>query len=288
MVPAAKQAEALKAAGLEKKCTPATLRSRELPGVACRLAIYAFLHTKAPIATANDAKKRLSVAKDGLKAAKSIAAYKPLAKKPGLERKRVDAHQQACKVALQSYDALAAASRANTPAKSAAAKAMGSNEKGLFKDACECARETVNMAGGAGLSADERGGLQTLLTKRSCFLDKSKLKAGRGGPESEFTGRAGQVVESNTDEARLLDYAKARDIGLDRCRKKSTAAGRVTDRGGLKRCACGEIKRWRFPKERGRSDVEIVVPIIKGVGVRVTVTAPGKIAKCGPLEGSGL
>ena len=43
---------------------------------------------------------------------------------------------------------------------------------------------------------EERGRLQTVMTKRSCFLDKSKLATHRGGPESEFSGRAGRVLEA--------------------------------------------------------------------------------------------
>lgn len=288
MVPAAKRAEALKALGLSSRCTDAVLRSRELPGIGCRLAIFSYLNAKLPLATPGDLKKRLEATDDALAAAKSIESYKPLKKSPNLEQFRLFAHEQACRTVLESYDAISAAGRASGPLKVEAAKAAGTTDKGLFKQACECAQSTAALSGPARASVEERGRLQTLLTKRSCFLDKSKLASARGGPESEFSGRAGQVVEANTDEARLLDYAKARDIGLDRCRKKSAPGGRVTDKGGLKRCACGEVKRWRFPKERGRTDVEIVVPIVKGVGVRVTVNAPGKVTACGPLEGPGL
>jgi hypothetical protein len=288
MVPAAKRAEALKALGLDSRCTDAVLRSRELPGFGCRLAIFSYLNAKSPLATPADLAKRTSAADEALAAAESIATYEPLKKTPNLEQFRVFAHEQACRTVLEAYDAISAAGRASGPLQVEATKAAGTNDKGLFKQACECAQTTASLAGPAQLSVEERGRLQTVLTKRSCFLDKSKLAVNRGGPESEFSGRAGQVIEANTDEARLLDYAKARDIGLDRCRSKSAPGGRVTDKGGLKQCACGEIKRWRFPKERGRADVEIVVPLVKGVGVRVTVNAPGKVTSCGPLEGPGL
>jgi hypothetical protein len=288
MVPAAKRAEALKALGLQSRCTDAVLRSRELPGIGCRLAIFSYLTARAPLASPADLKKRMKAAEDALNAAESIATYKPLKKSPNLEQFRLFAHEQACRTVLESYDAISAAGRASGPLKMEAAKAAGSTDEGLFKQACECAQTTISLSGPGRASVEERGRLQTLLTKRSCFLDKSKLASKRGGPESEFSERAGEVIEANTDEARLLDYAKARDIGLDRCRTKSAPGGRVTDKGGLKRCACGEVKRWRFPKERGRADVEIVVPIVKGVGVRVTVNAPGKVTSCGPLEGAGL
>lgn len=290
MVPKAKQQASLEAASLASACPADVLKSQDLQGVTCRLGIHGQLALQAPLEGPAQVDKLLVAASEAMKTAGSIADYQPLAKTPRLEPSRLAAHEQACKTVVSAYDALKEAARNPGPVGEAAKKGMGSAEAGLFKDACDCAQQTVRIADGAGVSLEDRARLQTVLTSRSCFLDKTKVAANRGGPDSQFSGRAGRLAEANTDEALLLDYAKTVDIGLDRCRTKGISpGGQVSDKGGLKKCACGEIQRWRFPKQKGRPDVEIVVPILDTrVGVRITVTAPGKVTSCGPLEGSAL
>lgn len=284
---ASERAAALKAAGLEAQCTKAAQKSRDLDGVACRLAVFSHLSQKAPLSSEAALKRRVKAAEDARATADSIASYKPLHKKPTFDRERFEAHRQACRVVLDAYDAVKAMRPADKTLASASKAALGGPDDGLFKNACECARDTIGLTAGVGLSADEQGALQSVLTSRGCFLDKSKVSKDRGGPESSFSGRAGELAEASTDEAALLDYAKVRDIGLERCRAKALdARGQLTDKKELKRCACGEINRWSFPKKRGRPDMKVTVPLIKGkVGVEVEVTAPGKVKSCGPLAG---
>jgi len=280
---------ALKAADLTAQCTKTALKSRDLDGLACRLAILAYTAERSELKNDKAIKERVRLALDARATAESIASYKPLHQKPTFAEERFRAHQQACRVVLDAHDAI----KGMKPTKdqkelAAAAKdALDHPENGLFKHACECARDTMGLTTGVNLSAEERGALQSVLTSRGCFLDKSKVSGDRGGPESSFTGRASELAEKNTDEAKLLDYAKVRDIGLERCRAKALdARDKLSDAKALEECACAEIKRWSFPKKRERPNMTIDVPVIAGkVGVSVEVTAPGKVAKCGPLTG---
>ena len=284
-------AAALKAAGLEKSCDRNALKSREIGGLACRLAVYSRVANRGAVKSEKDVRARADVAKDGLAAAKTVADYKPLARKPGLAENRFFAHREACGAVLTAYDAIAAAdATADDATKKAIAEIVGTEKQGLFKDACVCAQKTIALATAANRSVDERGQLQGELTKRGCFLNREAVKSQRAsGPSNDFSGAAGEVAASNTVAARLLDYASARDIDFNRCRDKHVDGTRITAPRKLERCACGEVGRWRFPKERGRPNIEIDVPVVKGQAkLKLKVNAPGKVVDCGPLAGPGV
>jgi hypothetical protein len=286
LVPAAKIEKGLKAAYLDEKCTRDALKTPELIGIQCRLAVHRSLAAELLPVDATSTERRVALARDAVIAAKSIAEYTPLSKKPGFGREQFDAHQQACTVVVEAYDALKGAPASASPDVRAVVDKALSGEGNLFDAACGCTQASVGLADGANASLDEKGSLQSALTSRGCFLDKSKIKAERGGPDSAFTGEATRIAAANSVEARLLDYAQTRAVGLDRCKDKGFEGVRLVDRGKLKGCVCGEISRFSFPKEKGRADATIVLPLRGAdLGVQIVVTAVGKVATCGPLVG---
>jgi len=286
MVPPAKIKKALVDAGLAEKCTNEVLRTSELVGLQCRLAVQRGLAQELVVDGAPSVERRAALARDASTAAAAIAEYTPLSKKPGFGREQYEAHRQACAVVVETYDALKQAPATAAPEVRAAVDRALTGENNLFDAACACTQSAVSLADGAGAGIDEKGALQAGLTSRGCFLDKSKLKAERGGPESSFTGAAESIAAANTDEARLLDYAMARAVGLDRCKDKGFEGPKLVEKKKLESCVCGEIARFAFPKEKGRSDVKIVMPLRgPNLGVEVVVTAVGKVSTCGPLVG---
>lgn len=291
--PAASVSQALKAAGLESSCTKAALRSRELLGTTCRLAVFAHQARKRPPKSAADVKRRLKLAKAAALAATTVSEYQPLSKPPGLAEARFDAHRQACAAVRDAWDAVRGVPKSGGEALVKAAEKGMSEElvKGqtLQQVACACTAESLSLAQAADASLEITGALQGEMTSRGCGLDTSKIKATRGGPKASFSGEAKKVAAASTDEAQLLSYAKTRDIGLDRCRDNFLKTGRLKEPKKMKKCACSEIGRWGFPKKRGRKDLSVTIPIYKDqLGVEVTVTAPGKVASCGPLAGPML
>lgn len=289
MVPAAKVASALAAAKLAEKCSPQVMKAPELVGMSCRLAVHRALAREHTVDTLATVTRRIAAGREAAAAAKGIAGYAPLSKKPGFERELFDAQREACATVVETYDALKAAPpTVPADARSAIDGALA-GDGNLFDAACGCVQDGVSLADAAGASIDERGTLQGMLTSRGCFLDREKIKAERGGPEASFTGEATKLAAKNTDEARLLDYANARLVGIGRCTEKGIVAGRIVEKKKLESCVCAEIGRFAFPKEKGRADVKIVVPIAEDrLGVEVVVNAPGKVTSCGPLVGSML
>jgi hypothetical protein len=286
LVPAAKIQKGLQDAGLGEKCSAAALKTPELVGLQCRLAVHRSLAAELPPDSPTSTERRIVFARDAAVAATAIAAYAPLSKKPGFGREQFDAHQQACSVVVDAYDALKSVP-ASAPADLRLVVDKGlAGQGGLFDAACNCTQSAVRLADGANASLDEKGALQAQLTSRGCFLDKSKIRAERGGPESSFTGEATRIAAANSVEARLLEYAQTRAVGLERCKDKGFEGVRLVDRGKLKNCVCGEISRFSFPKEKDRADVTITLPLRGAdLGVEVVITAAGKVSTCGPLVG---
>lgn len=285
---------AFKARGLADRCSNETFRSKEISGVLCRLAYFAEQSAATPLASRADIDKRLIAARDALRTANSLASYKPLNQPPGLAEKVFTGHSLACDVMLESYDALSAVPKSKKSGlHSYAKKAMKDfsykKTKGLHEAVCRCTQRSLNLGSAAGASMEKLGGLQQAMTGRSCFLDQSKLKSERGGPNTQFVGKAKEVAADSSTEGKFLTYAKSRDFGLDRCRSKNISGGMIKDKARLKQCVCGDIRRWSFPKERGRADTAVSIPIVANlVSVQVNVKANGKVAACGPLEGSGV
>jgi hypothetical protein len=285
----AKSAAAWKAEGLTERCDGAAAKARDLRGMACRLAVFGQQEKARSLASARDVKARADGARAAWAAATSIEAYKPLTRSPSFGGDRFVAHQQACSVVLGAYDALHGLPKTADPAlraKSSAAIAGFEKDTTLQKAACSCTSSTLSMAQTAGASLKETGALQTVLTSRGCGLDESKLKTERGGPKAKFSGDAARVAADSTIEAQMRQYAATKDITLDRCRLKYLVRERVTDVKKMEKCACGEFKRWRFPAQKGRPEVDVLLPLAGDrLGVRVKVSAPGKVTSCGPLEG---
>ena len=223
-----------------------------------------------------------------------MATYKPLNQPPGLAEQIFTGHSLACDVLLETYDALNGLPKSKKSGLHAyAAKAMkgfsDKKNKGLHDAACRCTQRSLNLGSAAGASLEKLGGLQQAMTGRSCFLDQSKIKSERGGPNTEFVGKAKEVAEDSSTAGKFLTYAKTRDFGLDRCRSKNISSGIIKDQSRLKQCVCGDIRRWSFPKERGRPETSVAIPIVENlVSVQVKIKANGKVADCGPLEGSGV
>ena len=280
MVPAPKQTQALKAAGLTERCGGAALRNQALNGFGCRLSVHAYLTAQQPVDSLDALNRRLEMAQQALKAADNIAHYEPLTKKPGLKRRKAWAHEQACRAVLQTYDAVNATAGGDPALREAARRAVKAKGSGLFDMACRCARDSVALGSEAEVPMSDMGRLQAQLTSRGCFLDRTALKSDRGGPKEEFSENQRKSVADRSATAQLLSYAEVRDVDFNRCRIKGK-----DDRAKLEKCACSVMKRWRFPKERGRKNLQLTVPVLKGTtGIRVEVNAAGKTLACGPLQ----
>lgn len=268
---------------LYKTCN-GNMKKTDLTGIRCRLKVFNE-RTSRPMKSlkARDVKKQVKAAKSAIKAGKSIAAYKPIKKKPGHREKKYRAHKEACAVALGVYDRFERLD--STPLSPKVKKMIVDSlggKKGIARQACECARDTVVLAQTLDLPADERGGLQGALTSRGCFLDKSKIAAGRGGPKSQFLGKtANDVVKKNSAEGMMLEFVKTRDVELNRCRDKWFAPGKVKDKAKAEKCFCRQMARWKFPKERGRKDMTVALPLNKNYKVDVLIAANGKNKACG-------
>lgn len=288
------RAEAWKARGVAERCSNETFRSEEISGVLCRLAYFAERSAQQRIASPADIDKRVVSARAALHTAESLSDYKPLNQPPGLAEQIFVGHQLACAVLMETYDALQGVPKSDdTGLHAYAQKTMAdfasTQSTGLHEAACRCTQQSVNLGSAAGASLEQLGGLQQAMTGRSCFLDQSKVKSERGGPQTEFAGKAKELAEDSSTEGKLLAYAKSRDLGLERCRSKNVSNGLIKDKARLKQCVCGDIRRWSFPKEKGRPETKLTIPIVADlVNVQVNVKANGQVADCGPLEGSGV
>lgn len=289
-VPKAELDKVLREAGVAERCTDEVLRSHELNGVGCRLVVHTSVAKRKGLTTPKDVDARLLAAKDAWLTARTIAEYEPVLKPPRLGPDRFEAHRRACEGVLDAWDALRAVPRAAAPELRAATDAALANASfgglPLGEAACGCTATTLELSSAANASVEVTGALQSALTSRGCFLDESKVRAERGGPETRFSGRAKTLAEQSTDEAQLVAFAKTRDVGLARCRDKFLPKGVLRDKDGMKQCVCGEVQRWTFPKKKERPELSVLLPVFDDrLGVRVSVSAPGKVTSCGPLEG---
>ena len=284
--------KALQAKGLEETCTRSMLKTREIQGVRCRMALHQALAKNTVPNSAKAFEERLGFAKVAIQVAQSVHEYSPMHPKPGFARHQFEAHHQSCSTVLDAYDAIKALP-SSSPAEVLEAQNLALKGSGdafnIYTAACDCTKKSLQLAAPAGLSLDESGALQGVLTSRGCLLNREKMKSEREGP-SGFTGKAGEIAKANTEVSTLLTYAKARDIGLDRCREKYVSSiGRVEKVGGMERCVCDEVKRWGFPKKRGREDVEFDLPVVEGkLDIKLIIVAVGKVKECGPLSGSAI
>ena len=243
---AADRTAALKAANLEQECGRSRLQTREIGGLQCRLALYAYqLKQISP-----DSPAALTSLLDGARRAealaKSIATYAPLTTKPGLVTDRYVAHAMACGVvgdvvtALENLPPTASDEMKNVVMR---VQTGAGDAYNLPRASCDCMKVSIGRATDAGASLEDRGAIQGKLTSRGCLLDKSALDQQRGGP-SGFTGNAAGVAAAASARGQLLEYAKARDIGLNRCRTKYISNGnQVSKPTKLKACACDEVNR---------------------------------------------
>lgn len=282
---------ALKEAELEDQCAAAALRSKELRGLRCRLAVFAHLEKKRAPRTPADVKARLRAAEAAFAAARTLSSYAPLTRPPRLDEERFEAHRGACGVLVAAWDSLRSLPKgANEATQQAAATALATPLEGgapLGEAACSCTARSLELSSGGGASLELIGALQGTITSHGCFLDESKVKAQRGGPESRFSGAAARYSAESTDEAQLVTYAKTRDVSFNRCREKYLAPGHVKDKEGMQTCLCGELTRWRFPPKRERPEMDVRVPVRDdALLVVVKVSAPGQVTGCGPLEGA--
>ena len=284
---------AVKEYGLEDTCTDTALQSKELAGVQCRLAVAAYVQAHKPMAANTDVEAQITLAKDAAAAARSIAEYEPLSSKTGLSTARFYAHRQACRAMLGAYDVLSALPASSTPKmneRAQTALAVFNARGASMKDAaCQCVQETLSLAMGAEVTQDEQGALQGVLTSRACFLDESKIRGSRSGPSTTLSPqsdmRAG-FIATGTTTGRLLDYAAARSLDLDRCREKFVNLNRIKDGPKLEKCVCGEIARWQFPARKGEPATKIEVPVLEDkLTAAAEVDATGHTTSCGPLGG---
>ncbi len=289
--PRAQVEKALADAGMKEECSDAVLRSHELNGVACRLVVHLSLSKGKTPASPVDVKARVAAAQDAFRSARTIASYTPLTKPRHLDEQRFEAHRRACEALVDAWDSLRAVPKTSAPELRAAVDAALADksfaDEPLGEAACACTVKALDFSSAAGASVELTGALQGTLTSRGCFLDESKIRAERGGPESRFSGRAKAVSLQSTDEAQVVAYAKTRDVGLTRCRDKFLETGTLGDKSGMEKCVCGEVQRWTFPKKKGRPELRVLLPIYdERLGIRVGVSAPGKVTSCGPLEGA--
>lgn len=285
---------ALEAAGMTERCPPEVFRSPDVRGMGCRLALHRQESARLPLTTAADLARRLQATQDALDASSRLASFAPLSPPPGLAEHRFIGQRLACQIVVDTYDALNALPAKTAPAlvtkvQAALARFPANAETGLHEAACRCTEKSLTLGAEAGASLEELGGLQQTFTGRSCGLDKDKVKTERGGPATEFSGAAKEAVAETTVETRLLEYARSRDVTLERCRAKHINEGQIKDADKLTQCACSEVARWpAFPKEKGRADVRIRLPLVADTHILpLTVHANGKTSACGPLEGAG-
>ena len=281
--PASVTKAALASAGLTSECQ-GRLRTSEIQGLRCRLAIHAHVSEKIAPTSPARLRQRVRMANEAKEVASSIQKWTPLVRKPNLVVHRYQAHKIACMTAMHTHDTLAAIPR-TAPKNLLAARENEAGET-LYRKACDCVQASLRLAAKASVPVKEFGKLQGVITSRGCLLDRSKLKTERKQQRIVFTGTAKKLAEANSDESRLMAYAETRDIGLQRCRDRDLRGGTIQDKKSLKKCVCGEIGRWRFPKKKGRPDITLTIPLLgKSVGIEITVTPPGRIKTCGPLNG---
>lgn len=290
-LPKAAVDEAARTAGLTD-CGPAVLQSADVQGLGCRAAAAAATLAKKPIAKPSDVDAQAAFAAELDAAARSVAELEPLVEpRPGFERRRFEAHRATCRALLGVHDRLSAIAAGDPKTKARAEAALasfGPGRRPLKDAACGCVQASVGLARGADASLEETGALQSVLTSRGCFLDETKLKADRR-PGGGVPAEAADVAASRSDEARIVEYARARDVGLERCREKALDAGRLKDPAKLEKCVCGEIGRWKFPARAGGTTITVKLPVVEEqLAVAVDVDAAGAPAKCGPLSGAML
>lgn len=282
--------KALQEAGVAERCSDEALRSPELNGVGCRVVVHTALTRRKALSSPRDVEARVAAAKDAWKTARTIAEYQPLHTPPRFDADRFEAHRRACDGVLDAWDALRGLPRGAAPELRAATDAALSEAafggSPIGEAACACTAKTLELSSAGGASLELSGALQAALTSRGCFLDESKIRAERGGPKSRFSGLAKALSEQSTDEAQVVAFAETRDVGLARCRDKFLPRGRLGDKEGMKKCVCSEVQRWSFPKKKGRPELSVLLPVYdERLGVRIGVSAPGKVTSCGPLEG---
>ncbi len=289
--PSAAVQQALREASLEEQCPAATLRSAELRGVRCRLAVFSHFQKKRALKGPADVKAAASAAEAALAAATSLSSYDPLTRSTLHDEDRFGAHRLACGAAVTAWDSLRAPPKgASDATRTAASEALAAplGSFGLLGEAaCACTARSLELAPGAGATLELLGALQGTLTARGCFLDESKVKAQRGGPETRFSGAAAQYSADSTDTAALVAYAKTRDMSFNRCRDKFLGPAHVKDKDGMKACLCAELAKWRFPPKRERPEMDVRLPVHdEALYVVVKVSPPGQVLSCGPLEGA--
>jgi hypothetical protein len=289
--PSADVQQALREADLVEQCGVATLRAAELRGMRCRLAVFAHLQKKRGIKGAAGVKATALAAEAALGAASSLASYDPLTRTPLHDEDRFGAHRLACGAAVAAWDALRAPPKGADEATRRMASDALAAPLGTFgplgEAACACTARSLELAPGAGATLELVGALQGTLTARGCFLDESKVKAERGGPETLFSGDAARFSDDSTDAAALVAYAKTRDVSFTRCRDKFLGPAHVKDKNALQGCLCGELGKWRFPPKRERPEIDVRLPVREdSLFVVVKVSPPGEVLSCGPLEGA--
>lgn len=276
--------------GLSETCGRGMDKTQELIGFACRLAIVAAEERASALTTPDRVATRLEAARLGAESARVIEGYVPLHAPPSHGVHRLEAHRRACSLMLDLWDALRAARRSGPlQVRGAAERALEANfidDKPLASAACTCAAQTVGFAAEAGATVESSAQLQAILTSRGCFLDEDQVRSERPAPSLDDSPQRPTTAADDSPSARLLAYARTREVNMARCVDKHLPRGLLNDRAGMEACVCGELAKWSFPKERGRPDVRLELPLLHDrLFVTAAVGANGKVTSCGPLSG---
>jgi hypothetical protein len=269
---------ALQEAALVDTCKD-TLTVAGLTGLACRGVVAVAAARKRPLEKPADVDARNALFLDVQHAAANVRAFEPLSPQPGFTRMRFDTHRALTMSLAHLYDDFDA-----VPAQSAAHARADEIHTSSKPHLCETAAASLELAQGADASVEERGAIQSILTSHRCFLDESRLTAQpKPGQALKDNQDASKVGETVGDAGTLKQYAQARAIDMQRCTDKLLdAAGKPTDNKKLEDCACGVIKRWKFPQRA--SDTTASLPIVDGhIDINVTVAAAGTTSVCGPI-----
>ena len=272
---------------IEDQCPLPTLRSPEFAGVACRLALFSHAHKMRKLHRVRDIDRLLQALRIALRSAGDLIRYAPLNPPPELENYQFLGHQNASSFIMNSYDALKRkASSRPSKAQKYAAELISDQGRILFRAACETTRDSVYLAGQARVSIESQASLQRMLTSHQCFLDESKLmvekEKARRGPDSS----SNPPPAKRSAEALLSDFANTRLIDIKRCQEKYYLLGRAADRQRIQECSCKQMKRWKFPKEKGRPLTRIRIEVIQNqYWMNVSVSALGRVETCSALKG---
>jgi hypothetical protein len=281
--------KALKTLQIQEKCPLRNLKTSEIGGIACRLAIYSYLQQKKKIKHPRHVDQRLHAIRISLKAAGDLSSYQPLNPRPDLAQQQYLGHRHASELIMKSYDELLEIARAKE-SKTQAHAALLIKDQGrvLFQAACETTRDTVFLANRARAPIQEQGNLQRVITSHRCFLDETKLNAVKAKSNARPQVNKDAAGDSpSAPEQALLAFAKTRSIDLKRCKKKFFRLGHMTNQKKMRACLCKQMKRWRFPKQKGRSLTTLRIPVIETkYWMNIEVSAIGHVTSCGALEGS--